>query len=138
MRGRLVEAHQAARDEIWALKHGAGGLMDIEFVAQNGVLAASMADAASAYDALGKLAEQGAIANADAEALREAYLFQSRLQHVERIALAGSFRAESAGEGLKVALSRAGGVADFDALEARLAQLKEIAAEIADRALPLP
>ena len=137
MRGRLMDAHKAARGELWALKHGAGGLMDVEFIAQNGALCASMTGVASALDALTKLAEAGELAAEDAASLSEAYRLQSWLQHVERVAVAGAFRADAAGAGLKAVLARAGGADDFEALEAKLEALKARAAEIADRLLPV-
>ncbi|MEL7464699.1 MAG: bifunctional [glutamine synthetase] adenylyltransferase/[glutamine synthetase]-adenylyl-L-tyrosine phosphorylase [Pseudomonadota bacterium] len=138
MRGRLVAAHGGARDELWALKHGAGGLMDIEFVAQNGALSASLTGVPAAPGALARLADCGDI-DADAAAtLIEAHRLQSRLQHVERVALAGSFRAETAGAGLKAALARAGGVATFDEVEAALERAKTAAVAIADEELPIP
>ncbi|MEX2520799.1 MAG: hypothetical protein WD969_15875, partial [Paracoccaceae bacterium] len=45
-------------------------------------------------------------------------------------------RAETAGEGLKAALVRAGGAADFDDLERKLAAARAGALAIVDRLLP--
>ena len=93
--------------------------------------------AASALDALRKLADAGELSAEDSATLTEAYRLQSWLQHVERVAVAGAFRADAAGAGLKAVLARAGGADDFDALEAKLEALKAGAAEIADRLLPV-
>lgn len=136
MRARLIEANKAVRGELWSLKHGAGGLMDIEFVAQAGLLCASLTGARSAPAAFDKLVAAGAMEAETAAALTAAHRLQSRLQQVERVALADSFRAETAGEGLKAALARAAGEGDFPALEARLAAEREAALLLADRLLP--
>lgn len=136
MRGKLIQAHRAVRDELWALKHGAGGLMDIEFAAQNGLLGASISGARGAAPALAVLSDRGAITVKDGEVLRDAYLLQARLQQVERVALTTSFRAETAGEGLKAALARATDAADFAKLEQRLTKARAAAAAIVDAHLP--
>ncbi len=135
MRGRLKAAHGAARDRLWALKHAHGGLMDIEFVSQFGLLNMSAAGARAPEDSLPLLAEKGLISADDAQALIAAYAFQSHLQHVERIAHAGAFQADKAGEGLKAALARIGGAKDFGELEVKLAALRSAAAEVVDRVL---
>ncbi|MEO1611096.1 MAG: hypothetical protein AAFU55_01885, partial [Pseudomonadota bacterium] len=119
-------------------KQGAGGLMDIEFVAQNGALSASLTGVPAAPDALSRLAERGDIDADAAGTLIEAHRLQSRLQHMERVALAGSFRSETAGAGLKAALARAGGAETFDDVEAALERAKTAAAAIADEELPIP
>lgn len=132
MRGKLIEAHKSVRDEVWALKHGAGGLMDIEFAAQNGLLAASISGARGAAAALSVLSDRGVIPVEDAEALREAYRIQARLQQVERVALSSPFRANSAGDGLKAAMARAVDAPDFETLEARLAAARATARALVD------
>lgn len=135
MRAKLIDAHRALRGDLWALKHGAGGLMDIEFVAQNGLLGASLTGAPAPPDALTALADAEAVSADDAAALRDAYAFQSRLQQVERVALSSAFRPDRAGAGLKAAMARVGGEADFAAVETRLRAVKDAAAAIADRLL---
>lgn len=136
MRARLIEANRALRDDPWALKHGAGGLMDIEFAAQAGLLCESLTGARSAPVAFRALAASGAMTREDAEALLAAHRLLSRLQQVERVAVAGSFRAETAGAGLKAALVRAGEAVDFDDLEVKLAAARAEALSIVNRLLP--
>ncbi|MFV0475463.1 MAG: bifunctional [glutamine synthetase] adenylyltransferase/[glutamine synthetase]-adenylyl-L-tyrosine phosphorylase [Pikeienuella sp.] len=136
MRARLIEAHAKIRDDLWALKHGAGGLMDIEFAAQNGLLCAGLTGARSAPPALRALAEAGAMDEEDARALTEAHRLQARLQQVERMALQEAFDAGTAGDGLKAALVRAAGVRSFRELEARLSAARAGALAIVDRLLP--
>lgn len=135
MRGRIEAAHGAARDRLWALKHAHGGLIDIEFVAQYGLLAQSLTDARAPETSLPLLAEHGFLSQDDARSLQVAYAFQSHLQHVERIAHAGAFQADQAGEGLKAALARIGDARDFGELEVKLAAMRASAAEVVDRVL---
>ncbi|WP_340108772.1 bifunctional [glutamine synthetase] adenylyltransferase/[glutamine synthetase]-adenylyl-L-tyrosine phosphorylase [Pikeienuella sp. HZG-20] len=135
MRARLADANRSVSGELWALKHGRGGLMDIEFAAQNALLGAGLTGAGAALAALEALQAAGALAPDDAEALIAAYRLQSRLQQVERVALTGSFRAETAGDGLKAAMVRAVDAMDFKDLESRLNVAREDAAAIVDRLL---
>ena len=109
--------------------------MDIEFVAQCGLLCMSVTGAKAPEDSLPLLVEKGAISADDADALMVAYALQSHLQHVERIAHAGAFQANEAGEGLKAALARIGGAKDFGELEMKLATLRATAADVVDRIL---
>jgi glutamate-ammonia-ligase adenylyltransferase len=135
MRGRLEAAHGAARDRLWALKQARGGLMDVEFAAQCGLLSKSVTGARSPETSLPLLVEKGAISADDASALIAAYSLQSHLQHVERIAHAGAFQADEAGEGLKAALARIGEANDFDELDVKLGNLRTVAADVVDRVL---
>lgn len=134
MRGRLIEANRAARDELWSLKHGAGGLMDIEFAAQNGLLCASLTGK-SATRAFGLLRSPGKISASDAATLTASHRLQSRLQQVERVALAEAFKGEAAGEGLKLVMTRVAGEESFEALEKRLGEARAEACSIVDRLL---
>lgn len=135
MRGRLIEANRAARDELWSLKHGAGGLMDIEFAAQNGLLCASLTGGESATRAFGLLESAGKISASDAATLTASHRLQSRLQQVERVALAEAFKGEAAGEGLKLVMTRVAGEESFEALEKRLGEARAEACSIVDRLL---
>lgn len=135
MRGRLIKTHQDVRDELWSLKHGRGGLMDIEFVAQHGLLAETVGRRLAPNDALIELVKREALSADDGMALMQAYRLQSRLQQTERLAWSGAFRPETAGAGLKAAMARAGAADDFDALEARLGEMRRVAGDVADRIL---
>lgn len=135
MRGRIEAAHGATRDRLWALKQAHGGLIDIEFVAQYGLLSKSIANARAPETSLPLLADHGVVSEVDAQALTVAYALQSHLQHVERIAHAGAFQADEAGEGLKAALARIGGAKDFDELEMKLAATRAAAADVVNRVL---
>ena len=135
MRGRIETANAAARDRLWSLKQAHGGLIDIEFVAQYGLLSKSITGARTPEEALPLLAAEGALSEDDARALSVAYAYQSHLQHVERIAHAGAFQADEAGEGLKAALARIGDTRDFAELEVKLAAFRAAAARVVDRVL---
>ena len=56
-----------------------------------------------------------------------------RLQQIERVALETTIDPETAGEGLRRAMARACGEADFEALESRLMALQTAAAKACAR-----
>ncbi|HUF86354.1 MAG TPA: bifunctional [glutamine synthetase] adenylyltransferase/[glutamine synthetase]-adenylyl-L-tyrosine phosphorylase [Thermohalobaculum sp.] len=129
MRAKLLEAHARERQNPWSLKYAAGGLMEIEFLAQTGTLHHGL-DCRSAAAALPGLAEAGWIEAEAAETLAEALALMQGLQHIERVALDNPINPEAAGEGLRRAMARSCGAEDFDALDARLRALETRAAEI--------
>ena len=138
MRARLLEAHAGARDSPWAFKHAAGGLMEIEFLAQTGMLYHGVAGGRGAEAALGPLATAGWIDREAAGDLAAALSLLKTLQQLERVALDKPFDPAEAGPGLRSAMARAGGVADFEALEARLRHHLARAAAIAAARLDAP
>ena len=135
MRARVAEANKSRRDALWAIKHGAGGLMDIEFATLAALLAAGRRGPRAPGDMLAFLEASGAMSGEEAAALASAYSHQSRLQQMERVALAGAMDPETAGLGLKLAMARVGGAESFEALEVRLAEERASAKAIADRRL---
>jgi len=130
MRAKLAEAHGTERTQRWALKHAAGGLMEIEFLAQTGALACGLDTPIAARDALPALAEAGWLSDDDADALGAALALMQGLQHLERAALDTPFDPETAGQGLRKAVARAGGVGTFAELESLLDTHQRRAAEI--------
>ena len=133
MRLKLIESHVRERANPWALKHAAGGLMEIEFLAQTGCLHLGLGRARPARDLLPQLAAAGWITRGEAGTLGEALDLQSLLQQVERVALEQPLDPKAAGDGLRRAMASAAGCPDFDALSAWLAELQERAASAADR-----
>ncbi len=131
MRARLIEAHKADRTRLWSLKHAAGGLMEIEFLAQAGALALGLPGPLRAAEALPRLEAAGVLCEGEARRLAAAHGLAAHLQQIERVALETPFDAASAGAGLKAAMARATGHADFEALEAALAAAEADAAAIA-------
>jgi glutamate-ammonia-ligase adenylyltransferase len=116
------EKGDAAR---WDLKYAAGGLIDIEFIAQylQLVHAAAVPDILDTATAavLEKAARLGLLAVEDAEVLRPAARLYHDLGHILRLCVAGPFDPKSAGPSLAALLARAADVPDFATLEAHLA-----------------
>ena len=113
----------------WDLKYAPGGLIDIEFIAQILQLAHAHA-AATILDtniiaALDKIGRAGFLTADEATILIAAARLQQALTQVLRVALDESLDPETASPGLKALLVRAGGVADFPALEAHLAATQD-------------
>jgi glutamate-ammonia-ligase adenylyltransferase len=121
---RLRIAREHGTDDIFAIKHVRGGLVDVEFVVQYLLLR----DAAEhpqvlctgTIEALEALAAAGRIEPARAEELIEAARLFHDVQAMRRLALSGPFDVGTAPEGVWRALSRAGGAVDFATLKARL------------------
>lgn len=132
MRARLVEAHARERADPWSLKYAAGGLMEIEFLAQTGILFYGL-PARRAAAALPELARTGWIDAEEAEALVAALDLLQTLQQVERVALDHPLDPTRIGEGLRRVLVRATGSESFSALEDRLRRLEARAAAICER-----
>ncbi|MBA5776387.1 bifunctional [glutamine synthetase] adenylyltransferase/[glutamine synthetase]-adenylyl-L-tyrosine phosphorylase [Stappia sp. F7233] len=122
MRAR-IEAEKGTSD-IWDLKQVAGGMVDIEFVAQylQLVHSASHPDILNqnTETALGKAAEAGVLSAADAEVLIPAIRLYHALTQVLRLAWEGGFKAETAPRGVIDLLLRASSEPDFSRLEALL------------------
>ncbi len=134
MRARLLDAHAKDRRNPWSLKHAAGGLMEIEFLAPTGILYHGL-ECRSAGAALPGLAEAGWIGADEAETLDAALGLMQRLQQIERVALDNPIDPETAGDGLRRVMARSTEAADFDALDARLRDLQARAAQICARVL---
>jgi glutamate-ammonia-ligase adenylyltransferase len=138
MRDKL--ATQFPGKSRWDLKFARGGLVDIEFVAQILQLrdAAKTPDilAQNTVEALQRLAKTDALSASDAAALVDAACLEGNLQQILRIALDATLDPQSASPGLKALLARAGEVADFETLEAKLAKAQDGAREIFERILP--
>lgn len=137
MRTRVTEAFPAKNR--WDLKYAAGGLMDLEFLAQALSLRYAPQNPAvlstNTLETLWNLQNAGALEMADAALLTEAAALQNDLMQALRIALSGTLDSAAASPGLKALLARAGSAGDFGALEARLARLQEGAHAIFTRIL---
>ena len=125
--GDVVEMRDAiAREkgdsERWNLKYVAGGLIDIEFVAQylqlvHAVHNPEMLDT-STVRVLDKAWRLGVLATQDAEILRPAVRLYHDLTQILRLCLSGPFDPKSAAPGLLALLARAADVPDFATLDA--------------------
>ncbi len=127
MRGAI--AREKGEGERWDLKYAAGGLIDLEFIAQYlqlihaaahpGILDTSTA---RVFDAAWQL---GLLSPEDADVLRPACRLLHNLTQVLRLALPGPFDAKTAGSGLLGLLARAADLPDFATLDAHLAETQQ-------------
>ena len=124
MRQRL--AKEKPGQGLWDLKLGAGGLVDLEFIVQLGLLSAAEKAVLtpSVSVAIDQLKSAGQLTEKEATVLSEAHVFLSSLQQIQRIALQGDVQPDNLAAGLKDRLQRAVNLPDFDVLQARLAKHK--------------
>jgi glutamate-ammonia-ligase adenylyltransferase len=122
MRDKITAEKGSA--DVWDLKHGRGGLIDLEFIAQflQIVSAAAHPEVLDKNTelALSKLAAAGALSAGDAEILIPAARLYHTLTQVLRLCLDKLFVAEEAPRALKDLLARASDMPDFSTLEASL------------------
>src|SRR5262249_29392587 len=123
---RTAIAKEKGDRDRWDLKYVAGGLIDIEFIAQYlqlihahrvpGILDTSTARVLDKARSLRVLAVE------DAEILRPAVQLYQDLTQILRLCLPGTFNPKTAGAGLLRLLSRAADVPDFPTLDATLVE----------------
>jgi len=123
---RAAIAAEKGDNERWNLKYVAGGLIDLEFIAQYLQLVHAhekpeILDTSTART-LDKAARLGLLAADDADVLRPAVRLYQNLTQILRLCLAGPLDPKSAGSGLLSLLTRAADVPDFATLEAHLAE----------------
>jgi len=122
---RRALAQEKGENDRWNLKYAAGGLIDLEFVAQylQLVHAAKHPDVldTSTARALDKAWQLGLIAPREAEILRPAARLYHNLTQILRLCLSAPFDPRTAGAQLLRLLARAADVPDFPALEGHLA-----------------
>jgi [glutamine synthetase] adenylyltransferase / [glutamine synthetase]-adenylyl-L-tyrosine phosphorylase len=120
MRGAI--AKEKGDTNIWDLKYAAGGLVDIEFIAQYLQLVHAQAspdllDTATAR-VLERAARLGVLKADDAEVLRPAARLFHDLTQILRLCLPGRFDPKTASAGVLALLARAADLPDFPALQA--------------------
>jgi glutamate-ammonia-ligase adenylyltransferase len=122
MRGAI--AKEKGDSERWDIKYAAGGLVDIEFIAQYLQLihAHALPDILDTSTArvLDKARALHVLPIEDAEVLRPAVQLYQDLTQILRLCLGGPFDPKTAGAGLLRLLARAADVPDFAALDATL------------------
>jgi glutamate-ammonia-ligase adenylyltransferase len=121
MRRAIAAEKGAAR---WDLKYAAGGLIDLEFIAQHLQLvhahaAPQILDTATA-GVFEKASRLGLISAEDAELLRGAARLYQDLGQILRLCISAPFDPKTAGTSLAALLARAADVPDFPTLEAYL------------------
>ena len=137
MRQKL--AAQFPSSNRWELKFAAGGLVDIEFIAQTLELCAAQGGGdvldSNTIAALRKLGAAGVLAPNDAQSLVDAASLQQALTQVLRIALDDTLDPKTATPGLQGLLQRAAGSTDFAELESRLEAAQSNVRTIFERVL---
>ncbi len=123
-----IEKEKGTKD-IWDLKQVAGGLVDIEFIAQFLQLANAHESrsvlAQGTEQALENLRDEGFLESAEAGNLLEALRLYHRLTQVLRLALSGKFVPVDAPRGVLDLLLQASGSPAFERLEAELNEMQQ-------------
>ncbi|MCD0419625.1 bifunctional [glutamine synthetase] adenylyltransferase/[glutamine synthetase]-adenylyl-L-tyrosine phosphorylase [Rubrivivax sp. JA1024] len=121
---RRAIAQEKGEDDVWDLKYAAGGMVDIDFIAQY----LQLVHASQAPDilhvntlaALDNATRLGFLASADAEVLRPAARLYQDLTQILRLCVSEKFKPETAGDDLLRVMVRAGDAPDFSSLQARV------------------
>jgi glutamate-ammonia-ligase adenylyltransferase len=131
--GDVVEMRRAIATEKgdqnrWDLKYAAGGLVDIEFIAQYLQLVHAHDRPEILDTSTARVLEKGwnlrLIAAEDAEVLRAAVQLYHDLTQILRLCLSGPFDPKTAAGGLLQLLARAADVPDFATLDATLIDMQ--------------
>jgi [glutamine synthetase] adenylyltransferase / [glutamine synthetase]-adenylyl-L-tyrosine phosphorylase len=121
---RRAIALEKGEDDVWDLKYAAGGVVDIDFIAQylQLVHAAAKPDIldVNTLRVLDHAARLGVLAPSPADVLRSAARLYHDLTQILRLCVSEKFRPETAGDDLLRMLARAGDAPDFSSLEARV------------------
>lgn len=119
MRERLLR--EKPPGGFWDLKLRLGGLIDIEFIIQHGLLQrVEIPHVPRISDALTALEGAGYLSTEAHDRLRSAYRFLQSLQQVQRLAIGGLMDSQDITPGLANRFCRAVGVTDFARLEHQL------------------
>ena len=136
---RALIAREKGADDPWDLKLVAGGLLDIEFIAQYVVLAHAHAKPwildVSTRAVIEKAGAAGLISAAQADALAQAHRLYTDATQVMRLAIDGPFDPKTAASGVKRRIAAAAALPDFDALQGALAQAREQVSTIGGQVL---
>jgi glutamate-ammonia-ligase adenylyltransferase len=122
MRGAIAKEKGEANP--WDLKYAAGGLVDIEFIAQylqlvHAAATPEILDTSTART-LEKAARLGVLAPEDTAVLRPAVRLFHDLTQIVRLCLPGTLDPKSVGAGILALLARAADLPDFPALAAHV------------------
>jgi len=121
---RKAIALEKGEDDIWDLKLAAGGLVDIDFIAQYLQLVHASQKpeilSVSTLQVLDNAARLGVLPQSDAEILRSAARLYHDLTQIIRLCVTDKFNPETSGDNLLHVMARAGDTPDFSTLEARV------------------
>jgi len=123
---RAAIAKEKGDSDTWDLKYAAGGLIDIEFIAQylqliHGAAAPDILDTSTART-LEKAARAQLLEPEDAAVLRPAVPLFHELTQILRLCLSGVFDPQTASAGVLSLLARAADLPDFPALQAHVVE----------------
>ncbi|WP_159009785.1 bifunctional [glutamine synthetase] adenylyltransferase/[glutamine synthetase]-adenylyl-L-tyrosine phosphorylase [Bradyrhizobium sp. S69] len=121
---RRAVALEKGEGDIWDLKYAAGGLVDIDFIAQylqlvHAARTPEILDV-STLQVLDNSARLGVLPQASVEILRSAGRLYHDLTQILRLCVTGKFKSDVAGDDLLRVMARAGDAPDFSSLEARV------------------
>jgi glutamate-ammonia-ligase adenylyltransferase len=115
---------EKGEDDIWDLKYAAGGIVDIDFIAQYLQLVHASAKPdilnVNTMHVLDNAARLGVLPQSSAEILRSAARLYQDLTQILRLCVSEKFNPETSGEDLLRIMARAGDAPDFSSLEARV------------------
>jgi glutamate-ammonia-ligase adenylyltransferase len=136
---RRAIASEKGEGERWDLKYAAGGLIDLEFIAQYLQLVHA-ADRPEILDTstvrvLDKAWRLGLLPAEEADVLRPAAALYHNLTQILRLCLAGPFDPKTAGAGLLGLLARAADLPNFATLDAHLIEIQRNVRASFDRLL---
>ena len=139
---RQAIAKEKGEDDRWNLKYAAGGLVDIEFIAQYLQLVHAAATPeildTSTVRVLDKAWRLGLLPTEHAEVLRPAVRLYHNLTQILRLCLPGEFDPKTAAPGLCGLLARAADVPDFATLDAFIAETEAKVRKSFERILDAP
>jgi len=128
---RRAIALEKGEGDIWDLKNAAGGMVDIDFIAQYLQLAHAAVTPeilnVSTLHVLDNAERLGKLPHSSAEILRSAARLYHDLTQILRLCVSERFNPETSGEDLVRIMARAGDAPDFSSLQARV---KETQAEV--------
>jgi [glutamine synthetase] adenylyltransferase / [glutamine synthetase]-adenylyl-L-tyrosine phosphorylase len=131
---RRAIGEEKGEHDPWDLKYAAGGLVDIEFIAQylQLVNAAEKPDilSVSTLHVIDNAVRLGILAPATADVLRSAGRLYQDLIQILRLCVSDKFVPATAGDDLQRMLARAGDAPNFSVLEARLREIQTDVREI--------
>jgi glutamate-ammonia-ligase adenylyltransferase len=126
---RQAIAKEKSEEARWDLKYAAGGLVDLEFIAQylQLVHAAQQPEILDTSTArvLDKARRLGLLSAEEADVLRPAVRLYHNLTQVLRLCLPGPFDPKTAGAGLLGLLCRAADLPNFATLDAHVAETQQ-------------
>ena len=121
---RQAIAEEKGESELWDLKHAAGGITDIDFIAQYLQLVYAETHPEilnpNTLQVLHTATRLDILSSPLSQTLRAAGRLYHDLTQILRLCVSDKFVPETAGEGLLRALARAGDAPDFSTLEARV------------------